>query len=110
MLLKDGEELDMIDKFEGYVFFVDIDMLLDGVFLFADMLVVVDMFVFDVVLCRPLLIPFPPEREVVHALGSRAFFRWQSTQYNKNFDIASRGIKAYKSATCNDIEQPQRNI
>jgi hypothetical protein len=53
-LLKDGEELfGKFDKFEGYVFFVDIDMLLlDGVvFLFVDdMFVVVDMFVLDVVL------------------------------------------------------------
>ena len=105
LLNEAGEEL---DKFEGYVFCEDTDMflLLHGeVFLGVDMFVVVDMLVLEEVLCLPLLPPLlalPPDREVVQALGSSAFLRWQSTQYNRNFEIASRGIKAYRSATYKD--------
>ena len=88
MLLKEGtgDEFDMMDKFEGYVFLDGCwDMLFncDDMFLFVD-----DMFVaFDVDMvfddfCLPLLFVIPPavEREPGHAFGSRAFLRWQSTQ------------------------------
>ena len=68
--------LGMIDRFEGYVFFVDIDMLLFDVFLLFDIFVAFDMFVLYVLcLPLPLFIPLPLEREVVQEFGSRAFFR-----------------------------------
>ena len=65
----------MSDMFEGYAFFVVVvgDMMLfDGLFLFDDMLVALDMF-FDV-LCL-LFDPPALEREVVQEFGSRAFLR-----------------------------------
>ena len=76
----------------------DCDMFL----LAVDMLVAFDADMFFEALCLPLLLVTPlaaVEREPGHELGSRAFLRWQSTQYKRNFDIASRGMKAYKSAT-----------
>ena len=65
----------MSDMFEGYVVFVVVlgDMVLfEELFLFADMLVALDMF-FDV-LCL-LFDPLTLEREVVQEFGSRAFLR-----------------------------------
>ena len=92
-----GDVLDVVAKLWGYVFFGEFDML--DVALFVDM-VDVDMFVLDVFLFLPLLlIPLPLEREGVEAFGPSAFFLWQSTQYNKNLEMASLGIKAYRSAT-----------
>ena len=87
---------------------VDDDMIL----LLWDMFIPVDMFCCLDVLVLPLplldaLLPF--DREVEEELGSRAFLRWQSTQYNKNFEIASLGMNAYKSATLN-INKPVKSI
>ena len=87
---------------------VDDDMIL----LPWDMFVPVDMFcnLEALVLPLPLLDALLPlDREVEEELGSRAFLRWQSTQYNKNFEIASLGMNAYKSATLN-INKPVKSI
>ena len=79
-------------------------MLFSGdMFLFVDdMFVALDDDIFFDALCLPLLLVTPlaaVEREPGHELGSRAFLRWQSTQYKRNLEIASLGMKAYKSAT-----------
>ena len=48
----------------------------------------------DLLLCSLLLLLLPPRWSI-------EFFLWQSMQKSRNLEMASRGMKAYWSATCN---------